>query len=256
MTEETNVCAIIQARMSSKRLPGKVLKDLCNKTVIQHIHDRLQECRFIDKIIIATSNDSSDDVLVNHCAEHNMLFFQGSLNDVLNRFSSCADKYHATHIVRITGDCPLIDPKIVDSVICGGLYGGFDYYGLGEDFPDGLDCTFIRKQVLVEANNKARLESDREHVGPFIERNDENNFKLGHLRLFYNTNHIRLCIDDQEDFDLVKEIYENLYNPDQKYFDAFDVLKLLNEKPELLKINEGKIRNEGLLESIKKEKNV
>ena len=73
---------------------------------------------------------------------------------------------------------------------------------------------------------------------------------------FYNTNHIRLCIDDQEDFDLVKEIYENLYNPDQKYFDAFDVLKLLNEKPELLKINEGKIRNEGLLESIKKEKNV
>ena len=254
--KEIRICGIIQARMSSRRLPGKVLKNLFGKTVIHHIYDRLKECRLLDDIIVATSNDVSDKILVNHCSENNIPSFSGSLDDVLDRFAKCADKYQASHIIRITGDCPLIDPNIVDSIVCGGLYGNFDYYGLGEDFPDGLDCTFIRKETLVMASKHAKLTSDREHIGPYIERNENNNFKLGHLRLFYNLNHLRLCIDEQEDFDLVKQIYERLYDPTKKYFDIYDVLKLFEEEPELLNINKGKIRNEGLIKSIQQEKKI
>ncbi len=113
------VIAIVQARMSSSRLPGKVLKLLAGKPVLQHIHDRLYECRSIDEIVFATSKEASDDPIEQFCRGLNVSCFRGSLDDVLDRYYKAAQQYHADIIVRITGDCPVIDPIIVDAVVSG-----------------------------------------------------------------------------------------------------------------------------------------
>ena len=135
------IVAIVAARMSSSRLPGKVLDILAGKPALQHIHERLLECRLIDEIVIATSQEPSDDAISEFCQNRHLPCYRGSLDDVLERYYQAAGKYKADVIVRITGDCPLIDPVIVDAVVAGFLGGEYDIYGLSGEFPDGLDCT-------------------------------------------------------------------------------------------------------------------
>jgi len=137
------VVAIIQARMSSSRLPGKVLMPLANKPVLAHIVERLSYCKMIEKIVVATTDEVSDDLVANYCANNNIDCYRGSLEDVLDRYYQTAKIHHADPIVRITGDCPVIDPVVVDAVITGYLSGECDFYGLGGEFPDGLDCTIF-----------------------------------------------------------------------------------------------------------------
>ena len=162
------VVAIVQARMNSSRLPGKVMMQLVNKPVLEHVVERLSYCKLIEKIVVATSNESSDDQVKDYCVNNKIDFYRGSLVDVLDRYYHAAKIYNAKAILRITCDCPVIDPVVVDAVITGYLSGEYDSYGLGGKFPDGLDCTVYSFSSLEKAWQEARLKSEREHVGPYI----------------------------------------------------------------------------------------
>ena len=241
--------AIIQARMSSSRLPGKSMMRICNKPIIEHVFKRVKSCKLIDDVILATTTDNSDDVLDEWAQKNTVSCFRGSMDDVLDRFYKTAIFFEVDTIVRITADCPLIDPQTIDEVITGFRQGDYDLYSLGGTFPDGLDCqVFSFKSALEVAWNNATLASEREHVCPYIENNPRI-FKLGHLEKFFCDSPIRITLDQQEDFDLINKIYESLFHSNS-LFGIESVINFLNQNPVLLKINEGIMRNEGYYKSL------
>jgi len=248
-----NIIAIIQARLSSSRLPGKVLTKINDKTVIEHIFARVSESNLIDNVIVATSSDNSDDSLADFCAQKGMLVFRGPLNDVLKRFQLCAEAYKATHILRVTGDCPLIDPIILDAVITAALAGNYDCYGLGGEFPDGLDCTLLSADALKVADSEAKLPSEREHVCPYIEKHNSV-FKNGVLKLFHGMSNKRWTLDEEDDLRLISLIYQNLYQK-KKLFYTPDILAWLEQNPEVEEINKHIIRNAGYKKSLNEDAN-
>jgi spore coat polysaccharide biosynthesis protein SpsF len=249
--EQRKIIAIIQARMSSSRLPGKVLINIEGKSVLEHVYDRVKHAESIDEIIVATSLNQEDDAIEDLCQSKKINIFRGSLDDVLGRFYQCAKENNASHVLRITADCPMLDPKILSHVISVGSLNNFDCYGIGGSFPDGLDCTLLSMHALSEAFFNAHLDSDREHVCPYIERNP-NKFKCGSYNPFSNHQHLRWTLDEERDLQFIKKIYKSLYSPD-KIFYSDDILKLLSQNPELTKINSNIIRNEGYLKSLKKD---
>ena len=246
-----NVVAIIQARMSSSRLPGKVLMPLANKPVLGHIVERLSYCKMIDKIVIATSNDTSDDLVSDYCKNKNIDFYRGSLDDVLDRYYQVGKIHHADPIVRITGDCPVIDPVVVDAVITGFLSGEYDFYALGGKFPDGLDCSVFSFSAIEKAWKEAKLLSEREHVGPYIE-NNPHLFKKGALELFKGLNHQRWTLDEQVDYELLSKIFNELYRTTSPFL-THEILQFMQKNPDLEAINSKIIRNEGYLKSLQKD---
>lgn len=246
-----NVVAIIQARMSSSRLPEKVLLPLAGKPVIHNIVERLSFCKNLNNKIVATSLDPSDDPLFDYCTNIGITCFRGQLEDVLDRYYRAAKIYNADVVVRITGDCPVIDPIIVDAVICGFLSGKYDYYGLAGEFPDGLDCTAISFAALEQAWKKAKLISEREHVGPFIENNPQL-FKTGGLVLFEGLEKERWTLDTIDDYEVLVAIFNELYDPDKPFL-THEILDFLNSNMEIKKKNSGIIRNEGYQKSLIKD---
>ena len=246
------IVAIIQARMSSSRLPGKVLLPLAGKSVLSHIIDRLANAKLVTNILVATSEDRTDDPIAEFCSTHCIEVFRGSLSDVLDRFYNAAKNVKADVVVRITADCPMIDPVIVDAVITGFLSGNYDLYGLAGEFPDGLDCTAISFNALKKAWKNAKLKSEREHVCPYIENNGSL-FSVGGLYLFENLGHLRWTLDETCDYELLKNIFDNLYNS-STLFHTHDVLCFLKNNQELLALNSSIVRNEGYIKSLKKER--
>tara|TARA_B110000211_G_scaffold137896_1_gene157725 strand:+ start:320 stop:1084 length:765 start_codon:yes stop_codon:yes gene_type:complete len=242
------VVAIVQARMSSSRLPGKVLDTLAGKPVLHHIHERLSGCRLIDEIVIATSQEASDDPISKFCQNRRISCFRGSLDDVLDRFYQAGVHYNADVIVRITGDCPLIDPVIVDAVVAGFLGGQYDFFGLGGEFPDGLDCTVFSLKAIEAAWREAKLPSEREHVGPYIENNPDI-FKNGVLNLYSGLSIMRWTLDEPADLALLKIIFEQLYREGRVFY-THEILDFVKENPQLSEINAGIVRNEGYLKSL------
>ncbi len=245
------IVAIIQARMSSSRLPGKVLMSLANKPVLAHVVERLSYCKMIEKIVVATTDEISDDPVSDYCANNNIDCYRGSLEDVLDRYYQAAKIYHANPIVRITGDCPAIDPVVVDAVITGYLSGEYDLYGLGGEFPDGLDCTVFSFSAIERAWKEARLKSEREHVGPYIE-NNPHLFKNGKLELFRGLGSQRWTLDEPSDFELLSKIFNKLYRPDSPFL-THQILQFIKDNPELLAINAQIVRNEGYLKSLQED---
>lgn len=243
-----NVVAIIQARMSSRRLPGKVLMKLAGESVLGHVVSRVNSCKTIQKVVIATSTDVTDDAIEKWCEERNVPCYRGSLNDVLDRYYQAAVESDADAIVRITADCPAIDPTIVDEVVSGFLSDGYEFFGLSGEFPDGLDCTVFTFSAIEQAWRDAKLPSEREHVGPYIEKNPEL-FKGGGLKKFVGLSHHRWTLDEPNDFEFLKIVFERLYQVN-KLFLATDVLALLDKEPELLSINKSIVRNEGYIKSL------
>lgn len=256
MNEKNKVIAIVQARTSSSRLPGKVLKKILGKPMILLELERLQRCRMINKIILATSTDTSDDVLEETVKNAGFSTYQGNLNDVLDRYYKCANQYSPVHVVRITGDCPVIDPRIVDSIIIKHLQENNDYTSNVLEpatFPDGLDTEVIKFSALEYAWKKAALPSEREHVTQYIIKHPEI-FKHGSI--FCELSDIggeRWTVDEPEDFNFIQQIYERLY-PEKPIFLIEDILALLKDNPDLRKINLGFERNEGLVKSLKEDK--
>jgi spore coat polysaccharide biosynthesis protein SpsF len=249
------ILAILQARTSSTRLPGKVLKPILGHPMLSLQIERIQRSKKIDKLIVATSNDRSDSDIEDLCINIQISCFRGSLHDVLDRFYQTAIQYKPEHVVRLTGDCPLIDPEIIDKVINFYFEGDFDYATNSmapHTFPDGLDVEVFSFTALKKAWHETLLPSHREHVTPFILQHPEM-FRIGHYKNKLNLSHLRWTVDEPEDFELVSQIYNELY-PKNPTFITEDILGLINRKPSLLEINSHVERNLGIKKSAEADK--
>jgi spore coat polysaccharide biosynthesis protein SpsF len=249
------ILAIVQARMSSSRLPGKVLKEIMGKPMLSLLLERLRYAKHIDRIIIATSDDETDDILAQFCENYSIDCFRGSLEDVLDRFYQAALAYKAEHIVRITGDCPLIDPYIVDEVISLHREKEYDYTSntLSPTFPDGLDVEVVRFETLKMAWEQATLSSEREHVTPYIYKHPTL-FRIGKYKHSCDLSYMRWTVDEHEDLEFVTKIFQHLYKEGQSPFRMNDILQLLSKYPSYLTINKRFQRNEGYQKSLQKDK--
>lgn len=247
------VLAILQARMSSSRLPGKVLLQVCGKPLLQHQIERVQRCASISRLVVATSTDTSDDPIEALARDIGVHVYRGSLDDVLDRFFQAALPHQPGWVVRLTGDCPLADPAVIDRVVRETCDGGLDYVSsaLHPTFPDGLDAECLRHSVLEQAWRGARLPSEREHVTSFVYSRPER-FRLGEIRNDMDLSALRWTVDEARDFVFVSQIYERLYHarPD---FSMEDVLQLLDNEPWLSQLNGGILRNEGYFRSLKQD---
>jgi len=236
------ILALLQARMSSTRLPGKVLKPILGRPMILHQIDRIWRARLIDKLILCTSDNSSDDGLAEVCTNHGVLVFRGSLDDVLDRFYQAALPEMPDHILRLTGDCPLTDPDIIDQVIQHHLDGGFDYTSnvLPPTWPDGLDVEIFRAQQLVDAWQNATEEFDREHATPWIYRRADR--FLGNLKNSSDMSALRWTVDEPDDLECIRRIFEGLF-PGNKKFGMDDIAKFIELNPEIQRVNQQFVRN-------------
>lgn len=240
---------IIQARMSSTRLPGKVLLPLAGRAVLGHVLERLSFCTTLSEVVVATSDDVSDDVLAQWCLDQGVQVFRGSLNDVLDRYYHCALNHQGEAVVRITADCPALDPTLVDEVVQGFHAGAHDLFYLGGEFPDGLDCAVFSFYALQRAWREAKLPSEREHVGPYLVNHPEW-FRIGHLDKFKGMAHHRWTLDEPRDLAFLQSVFERLQRSDGRPFLTQDLLDLLDREPELMQANDGIVRNEGLIKSL------
>ncbi len=249
------ILAILQARFSSSRLPGKVLQPLLGKPMLSRQIERILRSERIDRLVLATSTDPEDDAVAAVAAETGIACSRGSLDDVLDRFYRAALPYQPQHIVRLTGDCPLIDPAVIDGTIWFYLEGRYDYVSnaLEPTFPDGLDVEVFRFFALEAAWREAMLPSQREHVTLFINQ-APGRFRIGNYgHAGGDLSHLRWTVDEPEDLALVMRIYEALY-PKDPAFSMEDILVLLERDPSLMKINTRFPRNEGLQRSIEKDR--
>jgi len=233
--------AIVQARMGSTRLPGKVLKVVEGKPLLEHIIDRLKFSNNIDKIVVATTALKEDDAVEELCKNLGAECFRGSAEDVLDRYYRAAIKYRADVIIRITADCPVIDPIIVDKIIDSYKRGAgeYDYFSNiypTRTYPQGLDVEIFSFKALEEAWENAVNASDREHVTPYIYMHPEK-FRICNYKDKRNFSRYRWTVDTSEDLRLIKEIYGALYKKN-KMFLHDDILELMEKRPELPKINE------------------
>ena len=238
MDSKERVVAIIQARMGSTRLPGKVLKNIVGKPILAHIIERLKKSRLIDEIVVATTKKTNGPIL-KIAQECGVKSFTGSEEDVLDRYYQAAKEYKADVIVRITADCPLIDPRIIDKVIKYYLKNKdrFDYVSnvLERSFPQGLDTEVFPFNVLKKAWYEAKKTYEREHVTIYIYEHLEI-FQLANVENSKDLSYMRWTVDEEKDLKFIREIYRRLYRED-KIFCAKDVLNLLEKEPELLEIN-------------------
>lgn len=233
------VVAIIQARMGSTRLPGKILKKVMDKTLLEYQLERVQQSTLIDEIIVATTEKEHDQAIVKLCVHLGQKVYRGSENDVLSRYYEAAVQSKADVVVRLTSDCPLIDPKVIDGVIK--LYlerrADIDYASntLERTYPRGMDTEVFSYEALQKAHEQASLERDREHVTAFIYTNPSE-FQLANLTCEQSLGSHRWTVDTEEDFELIKRILEYLY-PNNPQFTMRDVLDLLKMNPTWVDIN-------------------
>lgn len=244
------VLAILQARISSSRLPGKVLLPLLGEPMLFRQIERIRRAGRIDQLVVATSIDRSDNALVEACAARGIPCARGSLDDVLDRFVQCALTYRPETIVRLTGDCPLADPRLMDAMLQEFETGSYDYLAnvSPPTFPDGLDVEVIRFSSLLEAHTEARLPSEREHVTPFLRSRPER-FRLGNYTAEVDRSGLRWTVDEAQDLEFVRAVYELLYPADPE-FSTEDVFRLLESNPRLQLLNSRLERNEGFRKSL------
>lgn len=250
MASKIMIIAILQARMSSSRLPGKVLRPIMDKPMLAYQIERIKKAAKLDKIILATSTEEQDQALVELAKQLQIEAYQGSLENVLERFYYAGYQYKADHVMRLTGDCPLIDPQLLDQLVDFHLAGQFDYSAncLQPSFPDGLDAEIMRWSVLEEAFHEAQLFSEKEHVTPFIHKRPER-YQLGHFKNAQDYSSLRWTVDELKDFELIENIYQNLF-PKNPNFTWQDVLQYVEANPNLKNYNTQYERNEGMKKSL------
>lgn len=246
--------AFMQTRVSSTRLPNKVIKNLEGLPMFVQQAKRILQCKKIDKLIVITSTEKSDDILEAICKENDLLCFRGDLYNVLSRYYYAQLAYPCEHAVRVTADCPVIDSAIMELVINTHLINNNDYTSncLESTFPDGLDTEVISKSALQDAYKYAKKPSELEHVTPYI-RNSPQKYQLQNIQSDTDLSNHRWTVDEPEDFELISAIYAHLY-AHNCYFNYQDILNLLSLKPELSSINAQFSRNEGMLKSLKQDK--
>lgn len=245
--------AIIQARMGSTRLPEKILRKLNNKTVLEHIYNRVKASA-VDKVVIATTNNRSDDIVEEFCKKKSYLYYRGSEDDVLERFYFTAKQFGIDIIVRVTADDPLKDTEVVNKAISIMLNNNYDYVSntIEPTYPEGIDIEVFSFKALERAYNEAKLKSEHEHVTPYIWKNNDK-FKIYNMKNDIDLSGLRWTMDTEDDYNFMKEIYTFFKDVDN--FSMADVLEILEKHPKLSQINMGHIRNEGYLKSVKEDKN-
>lgn len=243
---------ITQARYGSTRLPGKVLKEISGKSLLEIHLERLKKCTKVSKIIVATTD--SDQRIYDYSIAWGFEAYRGSENDVLDRFYQALKNEHADWVVRVTSDCPLIDPILVDEVITFALSNNYDYVsnGLIAHYPDGQDVEIFKFSALETAWRNAKRTSEREHVTPYIRNNadgnGENLFNTCNYPCKEDFSHIRMTVDEPEDFDVIESLIHKL-GTDKTWTEYTDYMIDHN----LTKLNERIVRNEGFLKSLKKD---
>ncbi len=244
---------IVQARMGSTRLPGKVMMKIDqNNTVLDFVINQLKSSKLIDKIILATTTHTQDDIIENFGSALGIDVFRGESLDVLDRYYKCAKEFHIDNIVRITSDCPLIDPNMVDDVIEKYEEENLDYATntLIRTFPVGTDVEIFSFTTLEKTWKNAKLPSEREHVTPFI-RNKKMDFRIGNLQSTENYSDIRITLDRNEDLTLIQKVVLQI-NKNPILLD--DVLQLHVKDPKLFKINKNIPHDEGMKKSLELDK--
>lgn len=231
------IVIIVQARMTSTRLPGKVLKPVLGKPLLEYQIERLQRVKLANEIVIATTKNATDDSIVKCCDRLLIPYFRGSEEDVLARYHGAATAHQADVIVRITSDCPLIDPQVIDRVIQYYIDHQYDYVSncLERTYPRGMDTEVFSFKALNEAFLEATAKNDREHVTPFINRQSER-YRLGSVLYTDDRSQHRWTVDTPEDFDLIQKILEAIY-PQNPEFSLEDCLHLSDRYPEWSNIN-------------------
>jgi spore coat polysaccharide biosynthesis protein SpsF (cytidylyltransferase family) len=246
-----NAVAIVQARVGSSRLPGKVLADLAGKPMLLRVVERVGRARSIARVVVATSRAAGDDAIAALCAGAGVSCSRGSEEDVLSRYADAARAFGADPVVRITADCPLIDPGIVDRVVGAYAAGGVDYASNIDppSFPDGLDVEVFSAAALAKADGEARLRSEREHVTLYI-RNHPESFRKRNVDSGRDLSSRRWTVDEPADLAVARAIYERLGS---QAFGMDEVLRLLEDEPEIARGNAGIARDEGLAKSLRED---
>ncbi len=235
------IAAIIQARMGSSRLPNKVLMEIDGKTSLKFMIDRVTKSKYTEKIIIATTTNERDKVIVDFCINNNILYYCGSENDVLDRYYQASKNNDVTTIVRLTSDCPLIDPDQIDKTIELYFDKGVNYAANAvppevKKYPDGSDVEVFSFKDLTRAWTETKNIKDREHVTFYFWKRNKN-FTTAMLDNKYDWGKYRITVDYKEDIDLVRQIVRKL--KDQKKFGTTkEIIEILESNPELVKINE------------------
>lgn len=242
---EKHIWIIMQARVGSTRLPAKVLKKICGKTVLEHDIERCLRVMNASGLIVATTTEPEASQIVDICSRYpgdRLRVYKGSINDVLGRYSHAAEEFGVDIIVRITSDCPLLDPYLVYAMIDRFKYlrrteNAPDYLcnTMPPTFPHGLDTEIFTFEALKKAFKEAKDPHEREHVTPYI-RNHPELFQLANFSQEKDLSHHRWTLDYPEDFEFIKEVYQRLY-PENPEFSTDDVLKLLEKEPKLKEIN-------------------
>lgn len=248
------VIALIQARTGARRLPNKVLLKLGDKTVLEQVVSRVQAARRIDDIAVVTTVAVEDLKIVGLCSRNGIRVLCGSENDVLDRYYQAARLLGAGHVVRITADCPVMDPSVIDQVITAYFDCGADYCSnaLTQTFPDGLDVEVFSFAALQKAWLRAARTSEREHVTPYI-RNHKRMFKIVSLEHPKGLGAYRWTLDEPRDYTFLSRLFDGLYagNPN---FGMDEILQYLDANPGLKNINAAIKRNEGYAKSLKEDK--
>lgn len=234
---QMRIVGIVQARMGSTRLPGKVLKEVNGKSLLAYQIERMRKSSLIDDLVIATTPQGNEEI-IDLCNKLGVAYFIGSELDVLARYYEAAVKFNTDIVVRMTSDCPLIDSAIIDNVIRMYLNGEYDYVSNTQvrTFPRGMDTEVFSIEALKEAFINAKIDYEREHVTPYIYLNP-NRFNIGqYVSNKDNYSNLRLTVDTKEDFELISILINDLYsiNPN---FDINTILGKIKKEPELLKIN-------------------
>ena len=241
------VTAIIQARMGSYRLPGKVMKDIEGKPLLYYVIRQTLASKLIDKVIVVTTISSKDKIIVNFCKENKINYYRGSVDDVLDRFYKCAKKFRSRPIIRISADSPLIDPTVIDRVLKKFLNNEFDYVSNNIEkskqgwidsscnFPIGTVVEVSTFKALELTWKQAKNPFDREHVFPYIQCHPEL-FKISNVKLHNNLSNIRITVDKKNDLKFVREIYKRI-SPKHKFVTIKDIEKITKKEPALLHIN-------------------
>ena len=237
------VVAIVQARMGSTRLPNKVMKPVCGVPMIELLLSRLSASREIEQIVVATSTDERNKPLVEHIRHLGYFCEQGSENDVLELYAEAAKAHGADVVVRITGDCPLVDPELVDECIRGFKEAGVDYYSNTNPptYPDGLDIEVFSCKALKKAVLEAETSFDREHVTPYLRNSDL--FSIASMQHGEDLSALRWTVDDPADFGVIETVFRYFYP--RTDFTWQEVLDLQRQQPDLFSINQNISRNEG-----------
>ena len=242
------IVAIIQARMKARRLPGKVLKEVNGTPLLKFQTERIKQSSLLDSFVIATSVEPVDDAINDFCKRNNIECFRGSENDVLSRYYECAKKYQADIIVRLTGDCPLIDPRILDDTVRLLQQEGVDFSAntvppQTSYFPDGSDVEVFTMHALKRAHQECRDLHDREHVTFYFWKQD-NGFKIAQLKNAHNYSEYRITVDYPEDLEVISFVVKELKRLNMKGH-LNEIVEILESNPQIAKLNASHYFGEG-----------